>query len=215
MGISIPGKDGLYIERGPWFLLFSLFSFSPYYPMIILNLVILFFSDSAWLDPWFCCDSGWTRCSLFVWREPEKSSFNWVPGVFAWLVHSHWLECSLRVLHVLDVATRVIIYLTHLPLDKMAAISWMIFSNVFSCMKSFVFRFEFHWRFVPKDPINNKPALVLVMAWHQTVDKSLPEPILTLLYAAIRGDELTHCGLVAWISPYLNYCWSSSETHKN
>ena len=119
MGISIPGKDGLYIERGPWFLLFSLFSFSPYYPMIILNLVILFFSDSAWLDPWFCCDSGWTRCSLFVWREPEKSSFNWVPGVFAWLVHSHWLECSLRVLHVLDVATRVIIYLTHLPLDKL------------------------------------------------------------------------------------------------
>ena len=34
---------------------------------------------------------------------------------------------------------------THLPLDKMAAISQTTFSNEFSWMKSFVFRFEFHW----------------------------------------------------------------------
>ena len=28
-------------------------------------------------------------------------------------------------------------------------------------------------------PINNKPALVQVMAWHRTGDKPLPEPMLT------------------------------------
>ena len=33
----------------------------------------------------------------------------------------------------------------HLPLDKMAAISQMMFSDAFSWMKSFVFWFKFHW----------------------------------------------------------------------
>ena len=35
--------------------------------------------------------------------------------------------------------------LTHLPLDKMVAISQTTFSNAFSWMKSFAFRFKFHW----------------------------------------------------------------------
>ena len=37
------------------------------------------------------------------------------------------------------------ISLTHLPVDKMAAISWTTFSNAFSWMKSFVFWIDFHW----------------------------------------------------------------------
>ena len=34
-------------------------------------------------------------------------------------------------------------------------------------------------KFVPKGPINNKSALVQVMAWRQTGDKPLPERVLT------------------------------------
>ena len=34
-------------------------------------------------------------------------------------------------------------------------------------------------KFVPRSPIDNKPALVQVMAWHRIGDKSLPEPMLT------------------------------------
>ena len=37
--------------------------------------------------------------------------------------------------------------LTHLPLDKMAAISQRIFSDAFLWMKSFVFWLKFHWSF--------------------------------------------------------------------
>ena len=33
--------------------------------------------------------------------------------------------------------------------------------------------------FVPRSPIDNKPALVQVMAWRRTGDKPLPETILT------------------------------------
>ena len=35
-------------------------------------------------------------------------------------------------------------------------------------------------KFVPRRPIDNKPALVQVMAWRWTGDKPLPEPMLTL-----------------------------------
>ena len=34
-------------------------------------------------------------------------------------------------------------------------------------------------RFVPKSPIDNKPALIQVMAWRRTGDKPLPESMIT------------------------------------
>ena len=34
-------------------------------------------------------------------------------------------------------------------------------------------------KFVPRSPIDNKTALVQVMAWHRIGDKPLPEPMLT------------------------------------
>ena len=34
-------------------------------------------------------------------------------------------------------------------------------------------------KLVPRSPIDNKPALVQVMAWHLTGDKPLPEPMMT------------------------------------
>ena len=47
--------------------------------------------------------------------------------------------------------------LTHLPLDKMAAISRMIFWVAFSWMKSFV---KISLKFAPKGPIDKSTALV-------------------------------------------------------
>ena len=38
---------------------------------------------------------------------------------------------------------------------------------------------------VPKGPINNNPALVQIMAWHQPGDKSLSEPIMVNLLAHV------------------------------
>ena len=54
-------------------------------------------------------------------------------------------------------------------------------------------------KFVPRSPINNKPALVQVMAWCWIGDKPLPEIMITQfidaymrIYAALGGDELNH-----------------------
>ena len=42
-------------------------------------------------------------------------------------------------------------------------------------------------KFVPKGPIDNKPALVQVMAWRRTGDKPLSEPMLTQFTDAYMG----------------------------
>ena len=34
-------------------------------------------------------------------------------------------------------------------------------------------------KFAPRSPVDNKPALVQVMAWRRTGDKPLPEPMIT------------------------------------
>ena len=67
--------------------------------------------------------------------------------------------------------------LTHVPLDKMVAFSQMIISDAFSWMKNFVFWLKF--KFVSKDPVDNIPALVWIMAWCWKGDKPLSEPMLT------------------------------------
>ena len=69
--------------------------------------------------------------------------------------------------------------LTHLTLDKMAAI---MTDDNFKC----IFLYEndripigISLTFVSRSAIDNKPALVQVMAWHRTGHKPLPEPMLT------------------------------------
>ena len=54
-------------------------------------------------------------------------------------------------------------------------------------------------KFVPKCPIDNNPALVQIMAWHQIGARPLSEPMLT--------DSLTHvCGTRGW---WVNSSWHS------
>ena len=45
-------------------------------------------------------------------------------------------------------------------------------------------------KFVPKDPINNIPALVQIMAWRRSGDKPLSEPMLVSLPTHIRVTRL-------------------------
>ena len=44
-------------------------------------------------------------------------------------------------------------------------------------------------KFVPKGPINNIPALVQIMAWRQTGDKPLSEPMIVYLSDAYMGHS--------------------------
>ena len=69
-------------------------------------------------------------------------------------------------------------FLTHLPLNKMAA----TFANdIFKCIFMDEKSIRISLKFVPKGPIDNKAALVQVMAWRQTCDNPLPELLLIQL----------------------------------
>ena len=70
-------------------------------------------------------------------------------------------------------------YLTHLFLDKMAAI---LVDNILKSIflnENVSILIQISLKFVPKGPIDNKSSLVQVMAWRQTGDKPLPEAKMT------------------------------------
>ena len=69
--------------------------------------------------------------------------------------------------------------LTHLPLDKMVV---MLADDIFKCIflnEKFGIVIRISLKFIPKDPIDNKWAMVQVMAWCRTGDKPLPGPMIT------------------------------------
>ena len=70
--------------------------------------------------------------------------------------------------------------LTHLSLEKMTDISQTALSNAFSWMKMLIL-IKISMKFVPRDPIDNIPALVQIMAWHRTGNKPLSEPMMVRL----------------------------------
>ena len=58
--------------------------------------------------------------------------------------------------------------------------------------EKFCISIQISLKFVPNGPNDNESIFVQVMAWHQTGDKLLLEPMLTQFTAA---DELTHWAL--------------------
>ena len=50
-----------------------------------------------------------------------------------------------------------------------------------SLLYNYEFWLRFHWNLFPRGPINNIPALVQIMAWHQPGDKPLSEQMMVSL----------------------------------
>ena len=80
--------------------------------------------------------------------------------------------------------------LTHLPLDNMAAI---LADDIFKCIflnENFRISIQISLKFVPKGPIDNKSALVQVMAAMnrpQTITWSNDDPVYRCIYSAQLG----------------------------
>ena len=65
------------------------------------------------------------------------------------------------------------------PPDKMAAV---LADNIFKCIflnENDRIPIPISLKLIPRSPIDNKPALVQVMAWHRLGDKPLPELMMT------------------------------------
>ena len=66
-------------------------------------------------------------------------------------------------------------------------------------------------KFIHKGPIDNKPALVQVMAWRQAGIKPIHEPMLTKftdIYVALGGDELTQCAIKVLDVSMISNMWT-------
>ena len=91
-----------------------------------------------------------------------------------------------------------------ISLDKMVAISQRTFLIAVSWMKMSEFRFKFQWY----GSIDNKSALVWIMVWRRTSDKSLPEcwtSSLTHIYGT-RGRWVKILVKLAIVTRYIRHC---------
>ena len=75
--------------------------------------------------------------------------------------------------------------LTHWGRDKMAAVSQTTLSNAFFLNENIRISIKISLKFLPKGPINNNSALVQIMAWRRSGDKSLSEPMMVNLLTHI------------------------------
>ena len=99
--------------------------------------------------------------------------------------------------------------LTHLPLDKMAA---NLADDVFECVflyKMTKIPIQISVKFVPRSPIDNKPALVQVMAWRLINDKPLSEPMMTQFNEAYMRPY--H---IRWVKMYSKHMFSCGWYNK-
>ena len=123
--------------------------------------------------------------------------------------------------------------LTHLPLDKMAAVSQTIFSDAWSWMKSFVFWLKFHWSLFLRVQLVKPPSIGLDNGLapnrRQAIIGINADPANWRLYATLGGDELIamHIRKAMWLmdtedmhllsSPHIQssaiIMWSSIERY--
>ena len=81
---------------------------------------------------------------------------------------------------------------THPCVSSCLGVYWQSFcQQVISWMKFVIFWLKFQWNFLLKI-LDNKSALVQIMAWHQTGSKSLSEPMLVYFTDLIVLLHLNH-----------------------
>ena len=99
--------------------------------------------------------SQWTMFTMKLQTSLKVVMFDWCLIWCKWAIEVYWNVASGSRTWWLLLAWHwvLVIELTHLPLDKMAAISQTIFSKAFSWMKSFVFWFKFHWSLFLRVPL--------------------------------------------------------------
>ena len=97
---------------------------------------------------------------------------------------------------------------THWGRDKMDATSQTTYSNAFSWMKIFDFRFKISLKFVPMSLISNIPALVQIMAWRRPGDKPLSEPMMVNLstHICVTRPQLVNVTLINKVKEAYSNC---------
>ena len=142
-------------------------------------------ANDASIGSWYVFPHGLNSCNfLHLFYLVAVNNIVQKIGLSTELLRYSSVKCHTRYLHL---RFNCFQRLTHLPLDKMASISQTIFSNEFPWMKTVFILIRFSLKLVPKGPIDNKWALVQVMAWGRIGEKQLPESLLIQFTDAYMG----------------------------
>ena len=113
----------------------------------------------------------------------NQNSYIFIKKKWKWKCHlhngGHFVSASITVELNESPADQYWLQLNSSPLDKMATI---LAGNIFKCIflnENHKIPIQISLKIVPRSPIDNKPALVQVMAWRRTGDMPLPELMLT------------------------------------
>ena len=116
------------------------------------------------------------KCVIWsIINETSKTYLSWVVNTVA--ADDVWASAGAVMTkfgpRIYETVTRK---LTHWGRGKIAAVSQTSFSNVFLPWKAWI-SIEVSQKFIPNGSINNKRALVQILAWRRTGDKPLSEPM--------------------------------------
>ena len=128
----------------------------------------------------------WCEVCIFLVRCPDRQMWSWWRPVrdvicLCWKLFSfqRWLTTFLFCLTSPLISCGPGKLTHHLALDKLAAI---LADDILKCIlfvENDETPIQLSLKLVPRSPIDNKPALVRVMAWRRTDDKPLPAPMMT------------------------------------
>ena len=128
-----------------------------------------------WLSVWWRCHHRW-YLGLSKWQpvvSPMAAKLSDQQSLFGFFVCFQYWTRSIN----------------SSPLNKMAAISQMIFSDAFLWMNFFCILIKISLKFVLRSLIDNNPTLVNIVAWRRIGNKPLCEPMVTLFNNAFMHHQ--------------------------
>ena len=127
-----------------------------------------------------------TTTDTHVWKIHLRSNFFAASSVFVWTsFHCFWWSVFFVIVpsfasnQLNNLSLRYI--LTHWGRDKMDAIFQTTFFKCIFLNENVWISLKISLKFVPRVPVNNIPALVLIKAWRRPGNKPLSEPMIVSL----------------------------------
>ena len=138
----------------------------------------------------------WTNTGLLLIRHLETNFSEILIGIQTFSFKKMHLKMSSAKWRPFCIGLNV---LTHFPLNKMVA---SLTDNIFKCIflnENHIIPIQISLKFIPRSPIDNKPALVQVMAWRRTLrHRNNGDLVHWRIYAALGGDELMEMYADIW-----------------
>ena len=164
------------------------------------------------LAPWtLLSGQDWHAWDAYLWRIPGGSHIYKAPEAYQSLlpISLSWIYLTEKPQGIPRITRSVVKVSNNSNIRRRASNYWILSKKSFLLTTNAAFSTRIALKFIPKIPFGNTYELVPVMDAHGTGDKPLTEPMLTLIYDAIRR-LLGAASLRIWIAvivPAITATW--------